>query len=123
MLPQLMSMFLLYSLLTNCVAIMAPLPIAAGSLKPSNTRMVAVLLNVVLLFVMPLVIAPTLLPLGIEFLLEYAAVTSGVPWALLLSLLMGCGVLFFYRWLVGWQGVWLHSREQRILEIVAARAE
>jgi len=92
-------------------------------LRPSTTRMLPVILNVAMLLLMPLVTAPTLLPLAAEFVLAYAEVSSGVPWALLLSLLLCAGITLFYRWLVGWQGVWLHSREQRILEIVAAKAE
>jgi ABC-2 type transport system permease protein len=120
---QMISMYLLFSLLANCMAIMAPMAIASGTLRPSTTRMLPMILGIAVFFLMPLVIGPTLLPLAVEFMLEYAQITSGVPWALLLSVLLCAGVILLYRWLVGWQGVWLSSREQRILEIVAAKAE
>jgi hypothetical protein len=120
---QMISMYLLFCLLANCMAIMAPMAIASGTLRPSTTRMLPVILGIAVFVLMPLVIGPTLLPLAVEFIMEYAQITSGVPWALLLSVLLCAAVTLFYRWLVGWQGVWLYSREQRILEIVAAKAE
>ena len=48
MLPQFVSMFLLFCICTNLLSIYAPLHIAAGSLKPSNPKLTTVLLQLVM---------------------------------------------------------------------------
>src|SRR5262249_45024993 len=80
MFPQLVSMFLLFCLVMNVLSIYTPMHIAAGSLKPSNLRIVPALLQLAMVFVLiPLSQAPALLPLGIEFLLEWMGWTAGLP--------------------------------------------
>lgn len=120
---QFLSMFLLYCLLANCLAILAPMPIAAGSLKPANPRLIPILLQIAFLFLFPMVLAPVLLPLGVEFLLNQLEWGQGVPFDLLLSLLTCVGAVYFYRLVVDVQGRWLHAREQKILEVVTSKAE
>src|SRR5262249_48669559 len=120
---QMVSMFVLYCLLANCLAILAPMPIAAGSLKPANPKVIPILLQIAFLLLFPLALAPTLLPLGIEFLLDQLEWAPGVPADLLLSLLSCVGVIYFYRFILDLQGQWLHAREQKILEVVASKAE
>ncbi len=122
-LPAFVSMYLIFCLLANCLAILAPMPIASGTMRPTSARGLPLLLNFALTLVLPVALAPVLLPLGVEVLAEEFGSVPGVPICLLLSLLECVGVVFLYRWIIGWQGVWLHAREQRILEIVAAKAE
>ena len=117
--PQFLSMFLLFCLMANLLAILTPMAIAPGSFKPTNTRMLPILLQFVFLFLFPLTLAPTLMPLGLELLLEW----PGVPVSLILSLLECTGVIFLYRLVVQWQGSLLQAREKKILQIVAAKAE
>jgi ABC-2 type transport system permease protein len=117
--PQFLSMFLLFCLMANLLAILTPMAIAPGSFKPTNTRMLPILLQFVFLFLFPLTLAPTLLPLGLELLLEW----PGVPVSLILSLLECTAVIFLYRLLVHWQGSLLQAREKKILQVVAAKAE
>ncbi|MCI0643198.1 MAG: ABC transporter permease [Gemmataceae bacterium] len=118
-LPMMVSMYLLFCLMGNCLSILAPMPIAAGTLKPSNSRMLPILLNFAFLLAMPVALSPALLPLGLEVWFE----AETLPVCLVLSVAECAGLVFLYRWIVGWQGVWLQSSEQRILEIVAAKAE
>jgi hypothetical protein len=122
-LAQTISLYLLFSLVANCLSILAPMPVAAGTLKPSHSKMIPVLLHFAFLFVFPLVIAPVMAPIGIEATLAWLGWAEGAPIALALSLAECVGVAFLYRWLVGWQGVWLQSRELTILETVTAKAE
>jgi ABC-2 type transport system permease protein len=122
-LPALVSMYLIFCMMANCLAILAPMPIAAGTMRPANTRTVPVLLHLALTFILPVALAPVLLPLGLEVLAGELGSITRLPIHLALSLLECIGVIFLYRWIVGWQGVWLQAREQRILEIVAAKAE
>lgn len=118
-LPQFLSMFLLFCLMANLLSIVTPMTIAAGSLKPTNTKMLPILLQFAFLFLFPLALAPTLLPLGVELLLDW----HGVPVCLLLSLLECVGVVFLYRLVLPWQGNLLQAREKKILQVVAAKAE
>ncbi len=123
MLPQLISMFLLFCLVTNLVSIYAPMHIAAGSLKPTNVKMVPVLLQLMMIFcLLPLSQAPVLLPLGIEALLEWRGWTAGFPVCLILSLIECAAVIFIYRVVLNWEGGLFQAREQRILETVTNRA-
>lgn len=123
MFPQAVSMYLIYCLIANCLSILTPLPIAAGSLKPTNAKLAPVLLQFVFLLTFPIVIAPTQLPLALEALFEYLDWVHGLPVFLILALLECAGLVLVFRWLVGWQGVWLQAREQRIMEIVTTKAE
>jgi ABC-2 type transport system permease protein len=121
--PQFISMYLLFCLLANCLSIIAPMAIASGTLRPSNAKMIPVLLNVAYMFLFPIVVAPTLLPLGVEVVLETLDWVHGLPVCLVLSVLECVAIVFAFRWLVGWQGAWLQSRELRILELVTTKVE
>ncbi len=122
MVPQAISMYLLFCLLMNLLSIFAPMHIAAGSMKPSTVKLVPMLLQMAMIMVfLPLTQSPTLLPLGIELVLESLGWTARVPVCLLLSTLLCVGVVFFYRWTLTWEGDLLRSREQRILDTVTNR--
>jgi hypothetical protein len=123
MVPQFVAMYLTFCLLVNVLSIMAPMYIAAGSMKPSSPGFLAILLQVALVLVFfPLTQVPTLLPLGVEALLEWQGWTFGLPVYLLLSLAQCAVVVFVYRAVLAWQGDLLRSREQKILETVTTRA-
>lgn len=123
MLPQFLSMFLLFCVLMNLLSIYAPMAIAAGSLKPANPKLLSVLLQLAMFgCVFPLTQAPLLLPLGIEAALEGVGWTTRIPICLLLTLLECAVVIALYRFLLNWQGGLLQAREQKILEIVTNRA-
>jgi hypothetical protein len=120
---QFVSMYLLFCLLANCLSILAPMPIAAGSLKPVNPKAMVILLQVAFVFLLPLAVVPALLPLGVELLLEMLGWLNGMPVFLVLSVAECIGVVFFYRLVVTWQGHWLQAREQTILQIVTTKTE
>jgi ABC-2 type transport system permease protein len=120
---QWVAMFLLFCLMANWLSILAPMAIAAGSLRASNAKGLPLLLNIAFVFLFPLAIAPTLLPLGIEFLLHGRGFLEGFPISLLLTVLELAGIVLLYRLVLTWQGNLLQRREQRILELVAAKAE
>jgi hypothetical protein len=121
--PQLLTMYLLFCLLANWLSILAPMLLAPGSLKPTNMKGMTLLLHIAFVFLFPLGLLPTLLPLGIQVLLEQLGWGAGVPICLLLSLLECLAVVFLYRLVLTWQGSLLQSREQRILDLVSSKAE
>jgi hypothetical protein len=119
--PQLLSMYFLFCLLANWLSIFAPMRIAAGSLKPANAKMIPMLLQMAVVFLLPLVMLPTLLPLGIEFVLKPLGWTHGLPVCLVLSVLECLAVVGVYRLVLPWQGRLLQSREQTILQVVTTK--
>jgi hypothetical protein len=84
---------------------------------------VAILLQLLFIFVFPLVLLPALLPLGVELLLESMGWLQGVPLGLVLSLLEGAAVVLLYRLVLTWEGQLLQLREQKILEVVTTKTE
>ena len=120
--PQFVSMFLLFSMLMNLSSIYAPMPVAAGSLKPAQSKLIPALVQMLLFALLfPLTQAFTLLPLGIEALLHWQKVATGVPVALLLALGQCAAITVLYYFVLGVQGRLLQDREQKILETVTNR--
>jgi hypothetical protein len=123
LLPQFVTMYLLFCMLANLLSILAPMPVAAGSLKPANPKGVILLLHMLFFFLTPLVVVPVMAPLGLEFLLEELDSLHGVPLALLVVLLEGVAVVYLYRFVLRWEGRLLQSQEQKILGTVTTREE
>lgn len=121
--PQFVSMYLLLCLAGNWMAIFAPIAVASGSLKPANPNLLQVLIQMIFLLLVPLFLVPTLLPLGLEFLLETLKWIDGVPLCLVLTLVECAIIIWLYRVVLAWQGEILEWREKRILEIVTTKVE
>ncbi len=102
-----------------CCRFSRPIPVAAGSLKPSNPKMKhGPLAMVMFFFLFPLTQVPTLLPLGIEAALRFLGYGAGVPICLLLSLAELAIVVLVYYFSLTLLGDLLQARERRILEVV-----
>jgi hypothetical protein len=121
--PQFLSMYLLFCLLANCLSIISPMPISPGSLRPVNPKGLTILLHAAFVFLLPLALLPTLIPLGFALMLEELGLAPAGPIHLTLSLLVCVAVVCLYRYLLTWQGKFLQAREQKILEIVTTKAE
>jgi ABC-2 type transport system permease protein len=117
------SMFLIYCMAANLLSILAPMPVAAGSLKPITPKMVPMLLHLAFFFAMPLALIPALAPWGIEASLEALDLSLGMPIALLLTMLECAVLVGLFRIVLTWEGKLLQAREQKILETVVAKAE
>jgi hypothetical protein len=122
-LPRLLSMYLLFSILANWLAILVPLRINPGSFKPSSPKLIAALLQMLFVMLLPVLLGPTLLPLGIEAAVEWLAGFRGVPIDVALSVALCVGVVALYRAALAAQGRLLQAREQRILDAVSSKAE
>ncbi len=123
MLPMFLCMYLPFCLLGNWLSILAPMPIRAGSFKPANPKVIPVLLHLAAALLSPLLLAPALAPLAIEFVLEEFGWDPRIPVCLVLSLLECAALIGLYRLVVSWQGDLLQARERKILEIVTTKAE
>ncbi len=120
---QFIAMFLVFCLMTNWLSIYSPMAIRAGSFKAAQPKGLVILLALAFMFLLPLALAPTLLPLGIEVLLHSQGYLVGKPVCLALTLLEFIVVGILYRVLLKWQGQWLRGREQKILETVAVKSD
>ena len=116
-------MYLLFSMFSNFVAILNPTAIAAGSMKPAvRPTLKTLIVGMVTLFLFPLAIAPSMIPLGLEFVLHWLGKYTALPLFLILSILELIGVAWLYFEVLKIQGKLLQSRELNILEVVTARS-
>jgi hypothetical protein len=122
-LAQVISMYLIFCVLANTLSILAPIPMAAGSIQPANVKMTPILMQMAFLFVFPVAMLPVFAPVGVELLVEEVGGIHWLPVSLILSFLVLGLVILGYRQMVSWQGDWLAAREQKILEVVTSKAE
>ena len=116
------TMFLLMSLFANFVSILNPVAVASGSLKPAvRPSGKAILFGMLILLLYPIVMAPSMIPLGMEYLLHWMGWLPGVPVFLILSAVEFAAAVGLYFWIIEYQGRLLQSREIAILEVVAGR--
>jgi hypothetical protein len=122
-LAQAISMYFVYCFVANWLSMFAPMPVASGALRPTQTKGMALLMGFAFIFVFPPAMAITLIPLGIELWLDWTGWSSAFPIYLVCALVECAGVVFLYGKALRWQGNILQSREQKILEIVTSKAE
>lgn len=115
---QLVAAYLLFCLLVNAQSILTPFPMAAGTLQPARVKFGAVLLQLALMLVLPVALAPVLVPFAVEALLAEFAGVRGYPVSLLLSLFVLATAVLVYRVVLTWEGRWLATREREILAVV-----
>jgi hypothetical protein len=121
--PQMVGMYFLFCLVANLQSILAPMAMRAGAFKPANPRATVIFIQMAFGMLTPLLYAPLLLPLGVEYGLEQLGWPSGVPVCLVLTLAACALVLWVYRLVLPSEGNLLQRREQKILELVASKAE
>jgi hypothetical protein len=123
MLAEIIPMYLVYCMVANTLSMLAPLPVASGSLKPVQPKGMAILLHLAFVFVFAFVMALTQIPLGLELLINWFGWGRPFPVFLVLALMECAGVVYLYRFVLRLQGEFLQSREQKILEIVTSKIE
>lgn len=122
-LVELGSLFMILCVIGNFTSILAPMPVASGSLKPANPKLIPILLHLVFMFLFPIVFSIALAPLGLEMLLHHLGWLRPVPIYLIGAALELAAMIFLYRAIVAWQGDLLQAREQKILAVVTTKVE
>jgi hypothetical protein len=123
MLPQFVSMYLVFCIFANLCSIFAPTNIPAGALRPSNPKLTIVLIQLlVFLVAFPLAEGLLFVPLAVDAALRvsYSGV-GALPNLLLFNLLECAIVMVIYDRTLRDLGNAFQSREQRILEVVTGR--
>jgi len=116
-------MYFIFCIVENFLSMLAPMPVAPGSLKPSKPRGIQILIHIGFLFLFPLALSPTLIPLGLEFFLDWSGGASWLPVYLTFIVIECVAVAVLYRFALEWQGGMLQQRERQILEVVTSKAE
>ena len=120
---QFVTMYLLFCLLANWLSLLGPMPIAAGSMKPTNIKLVPVLLQFLCIFLLPVALSPALLPMGIEYWLGDEGWAGVVPIYAISALILCAATVLFYWLVLIWQGHVLQSLEQQILHTITTKSE
>jgi ABC-2 type transport system permease protein len=122
--PLTLALYLFFCLLANLLAVLAPSPVAPGSVRRTHLQGLPLLLHLLGGLFFPPLLGLLLTPLLLEGLLEVLGSRPlSLPIGLLGALLEGGGMLALYPLVLSWEGHWLAHREQKILEVVARRAE
>jgi ABC-2 type transport system permease protein len=116
-------MYFIFCIVENFLSMLAPMPVAPGSLKPVKPKGIQVLIHIGFLFLFPLALSPTLIPLGLEFLLNWSGWSSWFPVYLAVILAECAVVAALYPAALDWQGGILQQRERQILEVVTSKVE
>jgi hypothetical protein len=122
-LAELVSLFLICGLIGNFTSILAPMPVAAGSLKPAHPKAASVIVHLLFLFVFPIIFGIALIPLGLELLLHHFGWLNAIPIYFLCSWIQLSVVCLIYHYAIQWQGQMFQAREQKILSVVASKVE
>jgi hypothetical protein len=122
-LAELICLFLVCGLIGNFTSILAPMPIAAGSLKPAHPKAMSIVIHLMFFFLFPVVFGIAVAPLGLELLLHHLGWFSAIPIYLVGSCLELVLMCVIYYYLINAQGNILQSREQKILAIVTSKVE
>ncbi len=120
---QTIPMYLIFCLTGNMLSILSPITLKLSSGKPASHQGARVLFQVVFMFVVPVLIGFTLIPLGVEALFAFMKWAVWFPAFLVLGMVQVVVMLGLYRVAIDWQGGLLQRREQKILEIVSSKAE
>jgi ABC-2 type transport system permease protein len=120
---ELGSTFLIFCVVANLTSILAPTPLASGSLKPAHPKASVVLVNLLFLPLLPILVALAVLPLGIELVCHFFGWLRGVPIYLICALPELAMVGWLYGQAIRWQGGLLHAREQQIMDAVTSKVE
>jgi hypothetical protein len=121
-LVQTVPMYLVFCLAANLLSILSPMALKTGTGMPARNQGVKMLYQLLFMTLIPMVLGITLLPLGVEALLEFLGDTA-LPAYLVLGILQAVLTVILYRIVLGWEGRLLQDREQRILEVVGSTGE
>jgi hypothetical protein len=120
---QIVTAFLLISMVANVTSVMVPYRLGHGTLKPTKTRPLATFLIILSTFSLPLILTPVILVPVVGYVLNRVGwITPELSVALLSAILLALTVLAYKRALPP-LGRLLQRREQRILEIVTHEVE
>jgi ABC-2 type transport system permease protein len=122
-LVQIPTSFLLFSLPCNLTSILTPYRLAQGSLKAKRPKAIVLFAVFLSMFIQPIIVAPTLLPIGLQLVFRHNNWLSWLPVSLLGTLVVLVLAAGLYWILLPPLGRLLQRREQTILREVTEEVE
>jgi hypothetical protein len=114
----------IYMVLTNLISILAPFPMASQGFQPKEFSWKAIVLNLALSMLIPLLMFLCCIPWGIEWVLHTTlAATRVVPWALILFPFLVLLSYWVYEKLLVLVAELFHSQELSLLKTVTSIVE
>lgn len=120
---QLITAYLLLSIVGNLVSIINPYRIAPGSMKPTKMSTLNVILLIMSNLLFSIAIIPIVIPPAAELILTKVISMPAGLFNLCLSVILLPVTVFFYKRSLTHLGILLQSREKKILEIVTREIE
>jgi hypothetical protein len=120
---QLLTAFLLLSMMGNFFSVLVPYRVASGSLKPTKCSSKTNLLIFVSRLVFPTMMSPIFLPPAMGLLWSRVGWLPSEPTNLLLSVILLALLIFFYRLSLNPLGNFMQRREKDILQVVTREVE
>lgn len=113
---QLLSAYMLVSLVGNLLSILWPMRLKGVGMKAAGGQGKAFLVHFLSILLIPIALAPLLIPWGVELSLARMGWLGGIPVYLMLHIALCAGTFAFFRWCLKRQGALLQRRELHILE-------
>jgi ABC-2 type transport system permease protein len=110
--------FLLLSMMGNLISILVPVRFKEGAMQPANAKVKVILMQLAGMLVMPIILIPIAIPMGLSLLDHYLDLGGGAWIYPLASMLVLLGSAGLYNWIVQRQGPLLQRHEQRILDVL-----
>lgn len=112
--------YLLYCPVGSLVSILFPIPSAIGTGRSVNPKLVPALVQGLTAILAPIAALPALAALGAEYLVEYLLGPTWIPVYLLLTLIEGTLVVWFYLRSLNPLGNLLHRKETEVLSTITS---
>ena len=122
-LVQVPAAFLMFCLCGNLLAILAPYRMPSGTLQARKPKAIVFVAALASMLLLPLVMAPILIPPGLQLLCSFAGWAPWLPVNFLASLVLLALVIWLYALLLPLEGRLLYRREQTILKEVTEETE
>ncbi len=120
---QLLSAFLLLSMMGNFFSVLVPYRVVSGSLKPTKCSSKTNLMIFVSRLTFPTMMSPIFLPPTMGLLWSHVGWLPAEPTNLLLSMILLALLIFFYRLSLNPLGNFMQQREKDILQVVTQEVE
>jgi hypothetical protein len=120
---QMPTVFLLFSLAYNLLAMLAPYRLGVGSLKAKKAKAIVLVAGFAMMSSLPFVLLPVFIPPGLQLLFSNRGWLPGLPVNLLAAAGVLAGVAWLYWRLLPAEGRLLQRREQAILREVTEEVE
>lgn len=123
MLIHIVPVYLIFCLAGNLLSILSPVTLKEGSGMPAQNQGLRMLFQFLFILVVPVPLAFTIIPLGIEVLFSFFGVLKGYPIFLILGIIQAVLVLWLYRMSLNPMGMLMQKHEKKILEVVSKKGE